>query len=193
MAARKPHITIFEFELSVEKIAAALFVPESLVLTALGDGRVASRWSEYWGAQVGNLDKAQNTNQEGFDLSTEVSSAQIDVSSKCLSKSGVRFQESKFQGSGRKCSTETLLFSLEKVDLFHIIDISEMPVVRIVTVHSRYLRAEVNAGRLKYTGWKAKGFYEFVDRTYDWEIKRVRLDLPTPVVIVAPELMADAS
>jgi hypothetical protein len=45
----------------------------------------------------------------------------------------------------------------------------------------------------KYTGWKAKGFYEFVDRTYDWEIKRVRLDLPTPVVIVAPELMADAS
>ncbi len=183
MVACKPHIVIFEFELDIKKVADALFVPESLALESLGDGRVTSRWGEHWGAELGRLDKAQNTNQEGFDLSTQVSSAQIAVSSKCLSKSRVKFQESKFQGTGRKGSVASLLVSLDKVELFHVIDISQMPRVRIVTVHSRYLRAEVNAGRLKPYGWSPKRFYAFVDSTYDTEIKQVRLDLPRPIVI----------
>lgn len=169
----KPTVTIYEFKIDTARIAEALYVPEALVVEAFGDGRVASRWSEHWGARVADLHKAQNTNNAGFDLSTRVSSADISVSSKCLSHAGVKFQESKYQGSGRTCTVDDLLDSLEKVELFQITDITLIPTVRIMTVHSRFLREEVRERRLGPTGWKANSFYNFLHRTYDTEVAQV--------------------
>lgn len=170
MAERVP---IYEFELDLGEVAHALWVSEEDALKGLADGRVASRWAEHWGARVGKIVKSTNTNEKGFDLSATVADISIQVSNKCLSNSGVKFQQSRFVGSGRSCTTDDLLASLESTDLVQVVDITGLPKIRLVTVRARDLRKEVKGGRLTPSGWRRASFYDFLKRVYDPEVVRL--------------------
>jgi hypothetical protein len=175
MTTHRDHITIFEARLNIGKIADALCVSEEVALAEMRDARVASRWAEHWGAQVEAMVKSVNTNEPGHDISGQAGSSNILVSNKCLTKNGVRFQDSRFIGSGRHCTVEDVKSSLDAVELVQVVDISQIPLVLITMVHSRYLRAEIHAGRLGCNGWKASAFYGFVERTYDHNIQHITL------------------
>ncbi|HZO97033.1 MAG TPA: hypothetical protein VFB42_06640 [Gaiellaceae bacterium] len=155
------------------EVAHALWVDEDAALKELADGRVSSRWAEHWGARVGNILKSTNSNEPGYDLSAVVSDMPIRVSNKCLTKSGVKFQDSRFVGSGRNCTLDDLKQSLDDNDLVQVVDITEVPKIRLVTVRARDLREEADSGNLTPSGWKREKFYEFLEHVYDVKVVAV--------------------
>lgn len=166
-------ITIYRIILDMPAVADAMWVDEEVADRVMRDGRVASRWGEHWGARVGGLTQTTNTNEPWRDGIAVVSSADISVSNKTLTTAGVKFQASRFTGSGRNCTVDDLLESLDGTELVHVVDITDVPIVDILTVHTRNLRKEVAAGRLGVNGWKKEKFYDFIQRYYTTEIRVV--------------------
>jgi hypothetical protein len=171
---RRLSITIFEIDLNPAQLAEALWVDADDAVRGMSDGRVAARWAEHWGARVGDLVTSTNSNERWHDASTTVSSADVIVSNKCLTSAGVKFQASKYTGSGRTCTQENLLESLDATELVQVVDVTDMPKVRIITLHTRLLRAEVRAGRLTPSGWSKTRLEEFLSQHYECTVVNAR-------------------
>lgn len=171
MRRSKESSVIYEIVLDIENVSRGLWVTQEVATKGLGDGRVAAHWAEHWGARVGLLIKSENSNEPGFDLKTTVSGLSAKFSSKCLSKSGLKFQDSKYTGSKRTCDFERLMESLNGAEYVHVVDITAIPLVRIIPIHSRLLRREVTAGRLTCSGWSRQKLYEFLDREYECQVE----------------------
>lgn len=182
------HCTKHILTLDVPALAQALWVTEEAVLEEFRDGRVASRWAEWWGDRLSELTKSTNTNEPGYDLSGTYANADIAVSNKTLTPSGVKFQKSVYVGSGRSCSQDDLIRSLLEAELYQIVDITSIPDVALTTVASRLLVAKAREtlpnGRFALTpsGWNAAQFYAFLNESYVvTTVRHTAIQAPTPL------------
>ena len=131
------------------------------VLKEFTDGRVISRFSEHWAAVLFEFEKSKNTNEKSTDgkiVHPLLGSIRIGVRS--LTNSGIKFQDSKYIGSGRKCDDEALIESISKIDFEIVVDIIDFPQIYFVPINSKDLMDAFEAGKLTCNGLRRRLFYE---------------------------------
>ena len=171
MNTRKPQVENLEVKVlnfNPKSISEALHIPEEAVLREFTDGRVISRFSEYWGAKLYNFEKYSNSNHKDTDGAIHTESlGDIGVSIKTLTKAGIRFQNSKNVGSGRKCSPEDLLDAILSAPRILIVDVVEFPKVSFVMLTSQTIGKWVYQKSLGINGLKREKFYELLSQTHN--------------------------
>ncbi|MGH8541993.1 MAG: hypothetical protein ACRETW_16000 [Stenotrophobium sp.] len=157
-------------------IASALKISENASETKFRDGRVASRFSEHWAARLYDYLKHGNTNQHGSDGEFDAGElGGVEVSVKSLTNSGVKFQKSKFVGSGRSCTHEDLIDSINDCERYVVVDITKFPEVRFVIVLSRILAKAAQAKHLTPGGWSESKFYGWLGTAFEVSSETVEL------------------
>jgi len=157
------YIVFKKIKINIDLVSKALHIPEEAVIKEFRDGRVTSRFSEYWAAELYNFKKNNNTNKAAYDGTIEhplLGSFCIGVRS--LTKSGIKFQQSKYIGSGRKCTQKDLLLSLTNIDFELIIDIIDFPIIYFIPVDGNILINLIKEKKLTPSGYNRQNFYKFI-------------------------------
>ncbi len=178
---KKKELTAVEMTFDAKAIADALNLTESVVVNEFRDGRVASRFTEHWGAKIYGYLKHKNTNASDSDGQIKAGDLPnaLTISVKSLTKSGVKFQHSKFIGSGRGCTFDDLKDSIKSVDLYLIVDISEFPELIFLPIRSVVLLSWVKEDKLTPRGLSKRAFYENLSKDYSQILIDGRVWKPT--------------
>ncbi len=144
-------------------IATALGVDLIAVPAIFKDGRVSAKFSEWWAAREFGFALATSSNQAGHDGFFKIPAGiSARVSVKTLTDSGVKFQHSRYCGSGRQCSTDDLLSSIADAEYYCIVDITDFPDVSMTLVPSAKIAREVAAGRISPKGLTKAEFWSML-------------------------------
>jgi hypothetical protein len=113
----KDPLTILEAALSADEIGTALRLSPEDVVAKFQDPRVTSWFAEIWGERLFGYKKHFSSNHPGSDARIELGDmGRFDISVRCFMRNTIKFQKSKFIGSGRKATAEDLLESIESVE-----------------------------------------------------------------------------
>ena len=80
---------------------------------------------------------------------------------------GVKFQQSKFVGSGRTSTKATLISSLEACDRVVVVDVTGFPLVRFIPIDATRLISAAHTERLTSSGWSKSRLYDWLREKYD--------------------------
>ena len=149
----KEALIIFETELSAEEISKALRVTLEEAIRKFRDPRVTSWFAEIWGERLYNYKAHTNPNHPGSDARIALGDiGRFDISVRCFYESSIKLQKSKFIGSGRKCTTDDLIDSIESVERYIIVDLRKFPKLIFVPLDSKPLLRLVRQGKLTPSG-----------------------------------------
>lgn len=167
----KPVLIVPEITLDVEAIASALWLSPTEVAEEFRDPRLTGRLAEVWGVQMFGYQRHPNNNFPGSDAIIPVGPiGRYEIAVRAFSKH-IRFQQSKYQGVGRKCSPDDLIKSLEDVEAFIAVDIREFPVVRFYPLNTKLLLRAIRNGELSPAGMKAKRFDKWIESNFDLRVQ----------------------
>lgn len=167
----------FKIVFDPQRIADALWIRRSQAEKEFKDGRVVSRFSEYWTEKLYGFKKSDNSNTamyDGYILNPLL--GKIYVSVRSLTKAGIKFQQSKFIGSGRKCSKQDLLESMSGIDFEIVVDITDFPCVMISVVAAEKLTNMIRNGGLTPSGLNRSNYYKKMFHTTVNSIKAESID-----------------
>lgn len=169
LANKKPLLTIKTMELNVLEMANASCMSFTHLMKELKDGRVSSRYTEHWSAQVFGFEKHSNTNTKDSDGVFVGTADQMEafVSVKCLTNCGVKFQNSKDVGAGRSCDKEKLLAAINATQKIMIVDIMNIPEVRLIPLDSAMVARWVKSGQLGTSGVKASSLQKLLEKSFE--------------------------
>lgn len=157
-------------------ISEALKISVDAVKSEFKDGRVASRFSEHWGAKLYSYSKHADTNAPGSDGAFDAGElGGIDISVKCLTGAGVKFQKSKYVGSGRSCTQDNLISSLGESSKVIVVDILDFPNIKFIPDDCKALLFCAKKKTLRPNGWKKKQLYEWLNEQYEVTEEVVKL------------------
>src|SRR4051812_12871253 len=121
--AKQP-LTVVRSRVSLDEIAKALRISSKDALEKFTDPRVVSWLAEIWGETLFGFRRHPSSNHPGSDASLILGAiGRFDVSVRCFNKGNVKFQKSKFIGSGRKGTANDLIESVEAVERIVIVDL----------------------------------------------------------------------
>lgn len=158
--------------LNKEKIAASLGLTVEQVIKEFKDARVISRFSEYWAGKLYDYEKIENSNNASYDgIIKNKLIGNIYISIKTLTNSGIRFQQSKYVGSGRSCDKKKLLDSFMGVDFVIVTDIINFPIIKFIPVKTDILIGLVKKDLLSCNGYKGNKFYKIIFKSTPEKVK----------------------
>lgn len=159
-------------------LADALTITEAQVKEAFRDGRVSSRFAEYWAATMYSLVLYPNKNHPSSDGYYSLPDrSKIEVSIRTLTARGIRFQDSKFIGVGRSCSLDDLKASIRRTDQWIIINVANFPTVEGYKVKCSTLEHWIDAGELTPGGLSYDGFAELMNRDAEPMLRQLALPM----------------
>ena len=165
MATRDRDVGIRRVVFDSAAIAAALHVPRAMAEAKFRDGRVAGQWGELWAASLFDFVVHGHANVPATDGAVQASAlGDLGVSVKSLTRKGVKFQQSKYQGVGRRCSQADLIDSIGRSDRHLVVDIRSFPTVDFLVLPAAWLLGKAYAERLKPAGWRADQLYDELER-----------------------------
>lgn len=165
---RRPKIVISRVKFDVGLIADALRLTEEEVIRAFRDGRGAWPFSEMWGQKLYEFIMHSNSNKPLSDGAIALEQLRdFNVSVKALTRTGIKFQQSKDVGYGRTSTKEGLLASLESCDRVVAVDLTSFPTVNFLPIDTTRLVSAVHNGHLGTNGWTPSKVYEWLAATYE--------------------------
>src|SRR4051794_35426568 len=103
-------LTVVETTLRTAEIAEALRLSPEEVVAKFRDPRVTSWFAEIWGERLFGYKAHLNSNHPGSDASVGLGAlGRFDISVRCFNGSSIKFQKSKYIGSGRSASMDDLI------------------------------------------------------------------------------------
>jgi hypothetical protein len=174
----KEPLTIWCAELSVSEIGAALKLTPEDVIAKFRDARITSWFAEIWGERLFSYRKHTSSNHPGSDASIPLGAiGRFDISVRCLTRAGIKFQKSKNIGSGRSATLEDVYSAIEGVERVVVVDIREFPRLRFIPLDSKWLLRRARHGKLTPTGMTAANFEAWLDSDFSVPRKDFSLDL----------------
>lgn len=162
-----PRIVIGSVTFDSGRLSEALKLPVEAVITAFQDGRGAWPFSELWGERLYEFVKHSNSNNPVSDGVVALAQLRdVSISVKALTRSGIKFQQSKFVGSGRSSTKEGLLSSLEACDRVVVVDITGFPEVLFIPIEATRLLSAAHRDVLTVNGWSKDRLYDWLGQTY---------------------------
>jgi hypothetical protein len=166
----------FKIVFDPQIIADALWINYDQAEKEFKDGRVVSRFSEYWTEKLYGFKKSSNTNTAMYDgYITNPLLGKLYISVRSLTKSGIRFQQSKFIGSGRHCNRDDLINSISNIDFEIVVDIVDFPCVMLSVVSAGNLLEKIKSGRITPSGLNRIKYYkELFNTTFNkMDVKKI--------------------
>jgi hypothetical protein len=126
----------FKKDFDITAIASSLEISTDAVLKEFKDGRVISRFTEHWCAELYNFVKNDSSDAEGFDgfIPSTGGLGNQKIAVRTLTARGIKFQQSKYIGSGRQCTQDNLIESLQKADYELVVDCTDFPIVLFIPI-----------------------------------------------------------
>lgn len=171
-----PKLVVSKIEFDAAEIAGAMRISRDQAIAALRDGRGAWPFSEMWGERLFEFIKHSNTNNPFSDGAVALEQLRdVTVSVKALTRGGIKFQQSKYVGSGRGTNKTGLIASLEACDRIVVVDIRDFPIVSFIPIDATRLLSAAHTNILTVNGWSATSLYNWLRATYD--VREVTLKL----------------
>lgn len=169
--AKRP-LTVWEATFSAADIGQALKVSPDDVIRKFRDGRVASWFAEIWGEQLFRYKTHASSNHPGSDGLIDLGViGDYEVSVRCLTRSGIKFQKSSQMGSGRSATQGDLEAALRSVERVVVVDIRNFPMVFFLSIDSKWLLQLCQEGCLTTAGLSSEGFYRLLVRDFDLKFR----------------------
>lgn len=175
----KPALTIVETTLSAEEIGSALRLTPDEVVAKFKDPRVTSWFAEIWGERLFNYQAHASANHPGSDAAIALGNiGRFDIGVRCFNKNTIKFQKSKFIGSGRSATTEDLIQSIEGVERYVIVDLRGFPLLRFIPLDTKALLRLIREGKLTTSGISPIRVDAWLELSF--EVTVVKIDLEAP-------------
>lgn len=172
----KYQLTVLRTTLSVPDISEALRISPEDVVAKFRDARVTSWFAEIWGEKLFNYTKHKSANQAGSDAAIALGDiGRFDIGVRCFYRNTLKFQKSKFIGSGRSATKEDLIRSLEDVERYVIVDLRGFPVLDFYPLDSKALLKLVYEEKLTTNGISPGRFDAWVKESIDLRTKEIEL------------------
>jgi hypothetical protein len=177
-AVSKRRLTCLKTVLSVEEISQALKIAPADVVSKFRDGRVTSWFAEIWGERLFSYTKHLNTNYPGSDASIDLGAiGPFEISVRCLTKAGIKFQKSTNIGSSRSATQSDVYDAVASVERVVVVDIRDFPILTFIPLDSKWLLRQAHVGSLTATGLSAAKFYSLLAEEFDLDEKPFDLSL----------------
>ncbi len=172
----KDKITVVEAEFSLEEIASALKLTPNDVVEKFRDPRVTSWFAEIWGERLFAYKKHASSNHPGSDGAIAMGDiGRFDISVRCFNTNGVKFQKSKYIGSGRSAILDELIESIESVERYVLVDLRRFPVLRFYPIDSKALLRLIRQGKLTTSGIGSRRFDAWISEVFDVTVNSIAL------------------
>jgi hypothetical protein len=177
----KKHLTVVRSKLSLDEIAKALRVSEKDALEKFKDPRVTSWFAEIWGETLFGYKRHPSSNNPGSDAQIAIGNlGRFEISVRCFNKGAIKFQKSKYIGSGRTATRQHLVDSVNDVERVVVVDISRFPELTLYPIDSKDLLGEIWAGTLTTSGFTPKRFRNWLNTNFEIVAKDINIPIPTP-------------
>lgn len=164
----KDRLTIVETELSLAELSRALRIAPDDAIAKFRDPRVTSWFAEIWGERLFGYKKHISSNHPGSDAAINLGTmGRFDIGVRCFYGSTIKFQKSKFIGSGRSATPEDLIASIESVERYVLVDLRNFPAMRFVPLDSKALLRLIRQGKLTVSGISPKRFDAWLAEVFD--------------------------
>lgn len=172
----KASLTIVETELSLDDIGKALRLLPEQVVKKFSDPRITSWFAEIWGERLFKYQAHVNSNHPGSDAKINLGNiGRFEISVRCFNKNTIKFQKSKFIGSGRRASLDDLYQSIEDVERVVVVDLRRFPLLRFIPLDSKPLLKLVRLGKLTTTGISPSRFDAWLAESFDIQVAQMDL------------------
>ena len=174
--SRKYSLTMVRASLSLAEIAHALRITESDAVEKFKDARVTSWFAEIWGETLFSYRRHSSSNHPGSDAAFALGPiGRFDISVRCFNKGRIKFQKSKFIGSGRQATSDDLIDSVEDVERMVIVDLREFPLLSFYPIDTKILLREIHADNLTATGMTPTKFDAWIKERFSVDIRVISL------------------
>jgi hypothetical protein len=178
--AKQP-LTVVRSTVSLDEIAKALRISPKDALEKFTDPRVVSWFAEIWGETLFGFRRHPSSNHPGSDASLILGAiGRFDVSVRCFNKGNVKFQKSKFIGSGRKGTDNDLIESVEAVERIVIVDLRKFPTLDFYPIDSKSVLKRIREGNLTLNGLTPKRFGAWMNEAFETHIVEIEIPIPAP-------------
>jgi hypothetical protein len=149
------------YALPFADIANSLGLSYSTTLAVFSNGRAFSQIGEEHAAILMGFELHHHKDVRGTDgfRTDPKTGAKLLVSVKSAARANVKFQLSVYTGAGRKCSPANLLDSINQADTIVVVDVRQLPHVRITEFPAQCAVDWIEAGILSASGMTAERFY----------------------------------
>ena len=176
----KDKLTIVEAVFSLEEIAAALKLTPEDVTSKFRDPRITSWFAEIWGERLFGYKRHVSSNHPGSDGAVAMGDiGRFDISVRCFNTNGIKFQKSKFIGSGRSATQDDLIESVESVERYVLVDLRLFPLLSFYPIDSKALLKLIRLGKLTTTGISQARFDRWIAESFDTITRRIALGRET--------------
>ncbi len=173
---QKPSLIIVEAELSLDEIASALRVSSSDALRKFRDSRVTSWFAEIWGEKLFSYRTHANSNHPGSDGAISLGNiGRFDISVRCFYCGNIKFQKSKFIGSGRSATKDDLISSIESVERVVLVDLRAFPKLRFIPLDSKPLLRLAYGGKLSPGGMTPRRLDAWLEENFAVSVSQIAL------------------
>lgn len=173
---KRDKLTVLETTFSAEAIADALRLSPDQVIAKFRDPRVTSWFAELWGERLFGYAAHANANHPGSDAAIGLGDiGRFDIAVRCFQANAIKFQKSKFIGSGRSATTDDLLESIESVERYLIVDLRLFPTVVFYPLDSKALLKLVRQEKLTVSGISPRRFDAWIVDAFEVEHKVISL------------------
>lgn len=185
---KKQRLEVVQSTLLVDEIARALRISPEDAAEKFKDPRVASWFAEIWGETLFGYRRHPSSNNPGSDGRLSLGKiGRFEISVRCFNKGSIRFQKSKFIGSGRRSTTDDLIQSVEEVERIVLVDLREFPTLSFYPIDSKAILKLIRTGKLKSNGMTPKRFEAWIAQDFVLEKSTVELPIPSPPIDAADE------
>lgn len=169
-------LTVLRTELSIVALKDALHISMDDVVTKFQDARVTSWFAEIWGERLFNYTKHVSANHPGSDAAIALGNiGRFDIAVRCFNRNTLKFQKSKFIGSGRSASVDDLIESVESVERYVIVDLRAFPILDFYPLDTKALLKLIRLGKLGVNGISPARFDDWIVRSFNVEVKHISL------------------
>jgi hypothetical protein len=161
-----------------------LRITPSDALVKFQDPRVTSWFAEIWGERLFGYTKHVNSNHPGSDARIGLGAiGRFDISVRCFNRNTIKFQKSKYIGSGRKASVEDLIESVESIERVIVVDFRRFPVLRFIPLDSKVLLKLIRLGKLSPSGISPGRFDVWLTEAFSITVRQIDLQ---PAITSSP-------
>jgi len=120
--------------------------------------------------------KHLSSNHPGSDARIDLGAiGRFDISVRCFNKNTIKFQKSKFIGSGRSATPDDLIGSVESVERVVVVDLRQFPLLRFIPLDSKALLKLIRLGKLTPSGISPARFDSWLAESFSTSVQQVDL------------------
>ena len=133
-------------------------------------------FAEIWGERLFAYKKHLSSNHPGSDAKVELGAlGRFDISVRCFNRNTIKFQKSKFIGSGRAATANDLIESIESVERVVVVDLRKFPLLRFIPVDSKTLLKLIRLGKLSPSGISPARFDTWLADSFSTTVQQIDL------------------